>query len=383
MNLVMARHLKGLECLAFEVAYQEIIFNLLLCPEHVTYKSKATESFCNGVPRSSILSLNLTSKSVRKFVRERLDFILIGSMSESIREKLVEQLNDDLFSIHTDWLGDSPATFERPDAWVFLDCVLDETFTNLDLFSLPPTNVGKSHKLFKTIASRAPFLTTLDMDFESTGELSLKMQTAFTKCLSSLKHLTDLTLKQLKSSSFPNGDCKQFLSDLGSSCPHLTSLSLPSFCFDEENLLVLILGERAATIPDSAKGKLWGTDWSHLHKLQIAKENLTPICSSLKKLELKFPTSETKCFCKGFGYTSRAVSSMAFVLRHIQQFEENVCDGYVCSCLVHNANQLLYQIRPENKLQAEFKKIEETFQVDDEHLNKTVNWTFNQPFSGS
>ena len=383
MNAVMTGKIKCLEDIAFEVAYREIVFNLLLCPEHVSHKAEqAAESFCHGVPSSSFLALNVTSKSIRKFVRERLEFILVGTMSDTIREKLFQRFNNDLHSRHSEWVSSPDTNTERPDAWVFLDCVLDETFTNLDISTLPPNLFEKGHKLFKTIASRAPFLTTLEINFESTGEISLKMLTALTNCLSSLKHLKDLSLKQLMPSSFPNGDYKQFLIHLGSSCSQLTSLCLSSFDFtcDEEHLLAVILGGRFPTIPDSAKKKLWGTDWSNLHKIQIFKDHLTPICSSLKKLEPTYPTSEKNCYCKGYGYTSRAVSSMAFILRHLPKLRENVYREDSCDCLEYNAIQLLYQIRPENKLQKKSKKIEEMFLAED--LNKTVKWTFNQPFSG-
>ena len=71
---------------------------------------------------------------------------------------------------------------------------------------------------------------------------------------------------------------------------------------------------------------------------------------------------------------------MAFILRHLPKLRENVYREDSCDCLEYNAIQLLYQIRPENKLQKKSKKIEEMFLAED--LNKTIKWTFNQPFSG-
>ena len=187
---------KRLEDLAFEVAYQEIISNLLLCPDHVSHKANTIESFCHRVSRSSFLSLNLpkvTSKSIREFVRDRLNLFLVGTMSDTIRQRLIEKFFQEIGIIH-DRYGDYEFS-ERPDAWVFLDCVLDETFKALHISSLPSNNFGEGHKLFKTIASRAPSITSLEINFHYTGEMSLEMQTAFIDCLKSVEHLTDLKLE--------------------------------------------------------------------------------------------------------------------------------------------------------------------------------------------
>ena len=69
-----------------------------------------------------------------------------------------------------------------------------------------------------------------------------------------------------------------------------------SHWMDEDCFLALFLGERAATIPESAKGRLWGTDWSNLHKVQITKEHLTPLCSSLERLDFEDLGDEERIF---------------------------------------------------------------------------------------
>ena len=114
------------EDIALEVAYREIVTNLLLCPEHVSHKAKSTDSFCHVIPLSSFISLNVTSKSIIKFVRDRIDQKLVGTMSDSTRRKLIETYLQDLHGSHNIFTVDkNTIMLERPDVWVFLDCVLD------------------------------------------------------------------------------------------------------------------------------------------------------------------------------------------------------------------------------------------------------------------
>ena len=137
--------IKRLEDIALEVAYnREIVTNLLLCPEHVSHKAEATASLCHVLPSSSFISLNVTSKSIIKFVKDRIDHKLFGTMSDATHRKLIEIYLEDMERIH---YGKSNISEEKPNVWVFLDCLLDETFTDLDLHILPSNLLGKGHKL--------------------------------------------------------------------------------------------------------------------------------------------------------------------------------------------------------------------------------------------
>lgn len=380
---------KRLEGMALKLAYREIVTNLLLCPEHVSHKAKATDSFCRVIPSSSYISLNITSKGIIKFVKDRIDQKLVGTMSDGTRRKLIDMYQEDLQSSHGGSFSSrkNSVMLERPDVWVFLDCVLDETFTELDLTILPPNLLGRGHKLFKTIACRAPYLKDLEIDFDCTEELSEKMQTAFIDCLSSLKNLTNLTLRNVE--SFLTGAAKtKFLTSLGNSCPHLTHLNLLFLECDEEDLLSLFLGERTELIPESTKQKLWGEDWNNLYKIQIPREYLTPICSSLQQLELWYSSENGKpCFCVAEeGFSTKAISCMAFILRHLSNLNKNVINVFdCCECLEFNAIDLLYKLSLTNSIQAELREEENfhaTGNLDDCSKFLNFKWTFNSPFSG-
>ena len=86
-----------------------------------------------------------------------------------------------------------------------------------------------------------------------------------------------------------------------------------------EDLLELLLGQKSTLIPDSTKKKLWGEDWNNIHLVQIHHDFLTPICYSLKRLELFFESEDhnnlrTACnTCQGFIYKKRVDSSIAFI----------------------------------------------------------------------
>ena len=112
--------IKRLEDIALEVAYREIESNLLLCPEHVSHKAEVTASLCHVLPSSSFISLNVTSKSIIKFVKDRIDQQkLVGTMSYATCRKLIEIYLEDMERIH---YSKSNISEEKPDVWVFLDC---------------------------------------------------------------------------------------------------------------------------------------------------------------------------------------------------------------------------------------------------------------------
>ncbi len=71
-----------LEDLAFEVSYQEILSNLILCYDH-----RPEGKRLSWLPFSSVLNAKpaITSEKMRCLVRARLNQHLVGVMSEKIR----------------------------------------------------------------------------------------------------------------------------------------------------------------------------------------------------------------------------------------------------------------------------------------------------------
>ena len=285
-----SKKVKRLEDIALEVAYREIIFNLLLSPEHISHEQGTVMPFSFGVSCSSLISLNcFTSTSIIKFVRDRLDENLVGTMSDSIRTKLIQKFVSQVEK------NSHQSKLELPDAWTFFNCVLDESFTTLDIPNQHRPHLGTDAKVFEAVSLQSPLLTSLTVNFQITGKgNSLVIQSAFEKCLISLQHLTSLSLDiQKNSSAISNCSYISLLSHLGICCPQLADLSL-SRKLGEEHILALFLGQRASLIPSAAKQKMWGKHWSNMHKVQIANEHLSPICFSLVTLAVGFPVDESK-----------------------------------------------------------------------------------------
>lgn len=134
-NAVVGR----LETLALEAVYREVVCNLLLCPEHVSLKAEKEYSFSNAIESSSLISLNplFKSKKLIKSIRKRLDFHLIGTMSDRVRVILIGKHLDEFEKIsrqrrvyslmkNVEGYDCKPQTTELPDIWAFFDSVLNE-----------------------------------------------------------------------------------------------------------------------------------------------------------------------------------------------------------------------------------------------------------------
>ena len=206
----------------------------------------------------------------------------------------------------------------------------------------------------------------------------------------SLQHLTSLSLNiGTNSSAISNHSYISLLSHLGNCCPQLADLFLSRELEDEEeeeeHILALFLGQRASLIPSAAKQKMWENDWSSMHKVQRAKEHLSPICFSLVTLSVDFRVDESKdCkFCGLKSHSIKAQSVMAFILRHLPNFEGGTnTHGDSCFCIEFKALLLLYESSSQGLQQEE---IEEVFQSDGNPDNSTVGLdlklTFNCSFS--
>ena len=107
---------KRLEDMAFGVSYREILANLAICPDHRPENSRNLFSY------SSLLSTNhfFTSTNVMQYVRNKLSMNLVGTYSDEVRRKFLKEFNN--------YLSDD----EKIEPWVFYDCVLEESFSELE-----------------------------------------------------------------------------------------------------------------------------------------------------------------------------------------------------------------------------------------------------------
>jgi len=84
------------------------------------------------------------------------------------------------------------------DIWVFLDCVLDESFKELVTHVAFP-GAEPNHKLIPTIAKHSPLLKKLTLNFKfMKAGTNLERFKSFICSLTSLEHLTDLTLTEVR-----------------------------------------------------------------------------------------------------------------------------------------------------------------------------------------
>jgi len=194
-----------------------------------------------------------------------------------------------------------------------LDCVLDENFKDLEVpIALPGTKPNL--KLITAIAQQSPKLEKLKLDFismeNSEEELDKKLMKPLMLSLSELPMLTSLTLDNLPSSY------KSILSLLGASCPLLSHLDVSSDNVKDikQMLLSLLLGELAdQLVPDWNQEPDWCKDQT-LWRLRIPTEFLTPLCSSLRVLRLRYKNFKSRPLAHD--------SATVFVMRYLPILRE-------------------------------------------------------------
>lgn len=236
-----------------------------------------------------------------------------------IRKKYVETFNKTCLDLKE----------KNSDPWVFLDCVLTNTFQELETPAAFPDS-EPNLKLISTIAERSSELQKLKIDFSSMMQSTqLEKLNPLISDLSSLKHLTSLNLHQLHDSH------RSILKLIGHACPLLIHLSISGLgdYVDHTDILCLILGRNA----DILFRKLIESpiDGDQLEFLLAPPEFLTPFCFTLRHLDLP-----------EFGI----MSSATFALRHLPKLEkmDGRCTSYGvegfesnASCSVKAANDLL------------------------------------------
>ena len=176
-----------------------------------------------------------------------------------------------------------------PDLRLFLQCVLDDSFTELKLSSqlfrsAADRTTTHSVDLITLVALHCSNLRSLHVQNCERWEFTMEMEPILTNSLSKLKYLTKLEL-----SFTTTGDCVPFFTQVGTCCPKLEEMTLVLSSgkpiIGKDQILALVLGERTRHLKASTKDELFGED-SHLHRLQFASDHITPICSSLQHFRL-------------------------------------------------------------------------------------------------
>lgn len=319
--------IKSLEDLAFEASYKMIVNTLLLSPDHRPVGQE--------IPwlRSSLLTSFepfSTSENICSLVRSQLDYHLVGTMSETIRyfihfiygyssfrgllnllyyccfrRKLVRKFYEHLYYN----FEDKDNIFI--DNWVFLDCVLDKSFKDLEIHAAFPDSKLCS-KVIPIVVKWCPDVEKLLINFglrdnSTSSKEWLDKGKSIILPLSSFQSLKHLSLKEAD-----DWELISMLPLLGKSCPSLSHLSVNGYTLYVDILLALILGEayfeigsNNALLPPS----LLKDD--KLEGLVIPPERLSPICFTL--IDFRLETIDQDCTINA--------SAISFALRHLPLVE--------------------------------------------------------------
>ncbi len=201
------------------------------------------------------------------------------------------------------------------DPWVFLDCVLDSTFKELETHATFPGSEPNS-KLIPTIVKHSSLLQKLKIDFTLIKKgLGARIVTPLITSLSPLHHLTSLELYQLDKAH------RSVLKFIGNSCPLLSHLSISGFHVSPKDILSIILGEFSEPLfTERGAKKVWAK-LDSLEILQAPPEVMTPICFTLRHLKFGESDWDKK--------SDSCWSAVAFALRHLPFLEK--MDGHSTS----------------------------------------------------
>lgn len=236
-----------------------------------------------------------------------------------------------------------------PDVWVFLDCVLDDGFKDLETHIVFPGSRPDS-RLIPTIAKRSPQLAVLQLNFSLIDKDKWNHMVPDLKpvlrSLNSLSHLTSLTLSNM------NYAYKPIMSVIGNSCPSLSFLSLDGgFHNTKRDILALILGEVFDQLNPHWTNEMvsWSKD-GPLELLRVPSEYLTRICFSLRDLWLTDNSDDIRHqhYC-----SKLSPSAVAFLLRHVPLLEDlTYCSTTALAVkILHDA-----PIAVDSKIQSVFEK---------------------------
>jgi hypothetical protein len=306
-----------LEEIAFKACYREILNNLLFWTEH--------------------------NQQPHRFVRSRLNYHLIGIMNDEIRKKFIGEFNENFYRAE-----------QKPDIWEFLDCVLDNSFTELETWVAFP-EAEPNEKFVHSICNRSPSIEKLKLNFETVWKstfLMVKLHPIISS-LSTLTHLTSLSLYHV------HHRYSGLLNYIGTSCPKLHHLCITGFYIINEDILALLLGEKLNQFPDREK-----VEEKNDINLKIMPDALSPFCFTLQHLQLQYLMEEKQKFKKScelsrhqilenwkenreFKHNCKNSASVARLLRHmpnlrrIDHTRSSVCYAIKLLHQIPKANQNL------------------------------------------
>jgi hypothetical protein len=341
-----------LEEIAFTACYREILSNLLLCPEHRPEDRRGMNSY------SSLISLNpfFTSSNIRGFVRSRLNHHLIGIMNDDIRKKFICEFNRNFYDAD-----------QKSDIWVFLDCVLDNSFTELETHVVFP-KTEPNEKFVHSICNRSPSVEVLKMNFEMVSKSTpMAKLSPIISSLSSLVNLNSLSLNLLHKHH------RELLNCIGISCPRLQHFCITGFRILKKDILALMLGEKLKQFPEKEM-----VEEEKNVIIEILTEYLSPFCFTLQHLQLE-DLEEKKKFRKGSEFSGLYPASVALLLRHMPNLRRIDHSG----SSVSSAIKLLHQIPSANEtLGSNHKNI---YEASQDYTNPRLPSPFitNSPFSGN
>ena len=186
-----------------------------------------------------VAAIEAPREEIVEYYRKRFDKFLPASFRRKLVDDFVEEFTKrfDNGQLHP------------TDLCLFLDCTLDETFTELGLRLPAATCRGPqldTTKVIETVSKWCPKLERLEAAFSSMPDffawrpppympMTVARETAFCSHLSALKNLTYLNICWNSSD-----DSVPFFSLLGTCCPQMKTLDLPGFSFGQCHLLALV-----------------------------------------------------------------------------------------------------------------------------------------------
>jgi len=216
------------------------------------------------------------------------------------------------------------------NVFAILDYLLDKEFTELEI-RIPYHIIKALSTLLSVIAHRSPKLKRLDIRFCTIFNPQYE-QPALKNHLeqpnSNLKSLTSLSIYHHYHTDVPGvsiGDEDQpyepILGIIAKRCPVLTNLSGRGLrlCI-KRDLLELLLGDYVTDKLTPFDNTLWSYD-EVLKSVRVPQEFLTPLCSTLQKIELLCLCSTSFCFC----HLSLHQSVLSFALAHLLEVQHIQC----------------------------------------------------------
>jgi hypothetical protein len=297
---------KSLTDLAFIASYKEVESNLLLtrsCP------SLLSSTLISLQPSFRNYLASLTNENILKFIKERLDAHLIGHIGFRIRKEMVEKFFTSVSPIFP------LAGNVKPDAADFLDCVLNDKFTEI---CIQNPAIEKIDAILAVVYNKSPNISSLNVNY-CRQNLLLSNRLNEQGILLVLQKFTHLTSLQL---DFLPENCSTLLCKLGVNCPQLIHLSLGSFFFGNEHGFALILGEGARLFPVYEQLD-WYSERNSTHELEFDPSCLTPLCKTLKSLEItRYDYPDHKFVTYFLSAFNNPHSTLGFALRHLTNLEE-------------------------------------------------------------